>query len=144
MQIQITKQQVKETFATDLTKKNAQQMGVQMVKNLLDQGEVDVVKIAAYLARINEIVSSAYAEIKEHLPSEKISINGVEFTPNEGRKMPEYETDLIYAELKEKLKEREELLKTALKTKEMFFDNQGIEVPKVPIKYSKSSITVKF
>ena len=61
-----------------------------------------------------------------------------------GRKMIQYQEDPIYEELNKQLKQREELLKTALNQSEPMYDSEGIEVPKVSVKYAKDSIQVKF
>ena len=42
------------------------------------------------------------------------------------------------------MQQREELLKVALKTNEPFYDSEGCEVPKVSVKYSADSLTVKY
>lgn len=142
--IKLSKEAVYETFDHTFTKKEAQKIGLQITDEILNNGEIDVIRAAAYLARMAEIVNTAFDAIKNHLPAEKTSINGVEFTPTNGRKMPEYDADLIYKNLKEKLKSRETLLKAAITSKELIFDSEGVELPQVPVKYSKDSITIKF
>jgi hypothetical protein len=69
---------------------------------------------------------------------------GVEFTPVNGGETINYSDDPIYQNLKADLKEREELLKLALKQTQTIFDAYGNEVPQVSITPRKSSITLKF
>jgi hypothetical protein len=46
--------------------------------------------------------------------------------------------------LNEKLKQRQDLIKVATASKEAIFDENGIEVTKVSLKPTKSSLSVKF
>jgi hypothetical protein len=56
----------------------------------------------------------------------------------------QFNEDAVCAELSEKLKQRQELVKLATNSKDMIFDSEGVEVPKVSIKFDKSSLTVKY
>jgi hypothetical protein len=58
--------------------------------------------------------------------------------------MVQYADDPVYADLQKQLKDREELLKTALATDVEFYDSEGVQVPKVSVKYSADSLQVKF
>lgn len=42
------------------------------------------------------------------------------------------------------MQQREELLKVAIKSNESIYDSEGVEVPKVSVKYSAGSLTVKY
>jgi hypothetical protein len=50
----------------------------------------------------------------------------------------------MWSQLKHKLQQREELLKLALKSDETIYDSEGVEVPKVSVKYASDSLTVKY
>lgn len=71
---------------------------------------------------------------------------GAKVTLKDGNVTPNYEEDAVYASIKKQLKEREELLKVAFKSKdaEITDTNTGEVVPKVSAKYAKSSISVQF
>lgn len=82
--------------------------------------------------------------LKENLPAEKQTFYGVEVTPMNGRKMIQFAEDPIYADLQNKLKQREELIKVSLNQSDPVYDSEGIEVTKVSVKYAKDSLNVKF
>ena len=52
--------------------------------------------------------------------------------------------DEMWQQLKHKLQQREELLKLALKSDEPIYDSEGVEVPKVSVKYASDSWQVKY
>lgn len=82
--------------------------------------------------------------LKENLPAEKQTFYGVEVTPMNGRKMIQFAEDPIYLDIQNKLKQREELIKVALNQTEPYYDSEGIEIPKVSVKFAKDSLNVKF
>jgi hypothetical protein len=71
---------------------------------------------------------------------------GAKVTLKDGATIPSYEEDSVWAELKEQLKAREELIKLAFKAKdvEIIDTITGEVVKKVSPKYSKSSISIQF
>lgn len=129
-------------YAQDFTKKQAQEVGSALVKNMVEEGDVDKLQFAANIFRLNEVVSAAAAEMRNHLPLEKTQIYGVEFTPVNGGATLNYEEDDVYRALKADLDARVELLKLA--QKQEVLDLGGHIVPKVSTSPRKSSITVKF
>ena len=129
-------------YAPDFTKKQAQEVGTKLVSDLLESGEVDKLQFMANLVRLNEVVSTAVTEMRNHLPTEKVKVFGVEFTPVNGGSVANYSEDPIYNQLKADLDARVELLKLA--QKQEVLDTYGNEVPKVSTTPRKSSITIKF
>jgi len=142
--MELRAEQMASLYDSTFTKKEAQKTGVKMVTDLLESGEVDKMQFTANLARLNEVISSAMSEVRKHIPEEKQSVLGVEFTPVNGGSILNYEEDEVYKELKFKLKDREEFLKMASKTDSEFYDSDGFLVPKVGSTPRKSSITIKF
>lgn len=132
-------------YTESFTKKNAVESGVKLVESILESGEVDEFKVWANIVRLKEVATSADKAFRE-----KLNVNyeqysmGVTFTPKNGAKKLNYSECLIYSELAEKLKSREELLKVAHNSKDVIFDSEGCEVPKVTSHFDKSSITVKY
>ena len=126
------------------TKKEIEVSSKQFAKNLIDSGEVDKLEIFAQAERLTQAITNVRDEIKATLPREKQTAFGIEINPVNGRQMIQYNEDLVWSELKEKLSNREELLKVALKTTETFYDSEGVEVPKVSVKYSADLLTVKY
>ena len=125
-------------------KKEIEFSSKQFAKNLIDSGEVDKLEVFAQAERLALAITSVRDEIKASLPREKQTAFGIEINPVNGRQMIQYNEDLVWSELKEKLQQREELLKVALKTNETFYDSEGVAVPKVSVKYSADSLTVKY
>ena len=144
MFLQLREQDIVTLYDATFTKKEAQQTGVNLAKQIVDGGEVSKHEALANLVRLNEVISNAITEIKESVSNEKVTVLGIEFTPVNGRTMYDFKEDEVWLYLNNKLKQREELLKTALKSDEIIFDSEGCEVPKVSVNYSKSSLTIKF
>ena len=129
-------------FDQSLTKKKAAEYGKTLVADILERGEENPVEVAAKLARLNEVVSSALAAIKEKLPAENLKAFGVEFSHVAGGETVDFEEDEIYRQLVADVEARKELLKLA--QKQSVFDAYGNPVPKVGTKPRKSYLTLKF
>jgi len=142
--LQLREQDIVTLYDATFTKKEAQQTGINLAKTIIDGGEVSKHEALANLVRLSEVINNAITEIKESVIHEKVTILGVEFTPTNGRIMYNFKDDYLWSELSNKLKQREELLKVALKSDEIIFDSEGIEVPKISTSNSKSSLTIKF
>jgi hypothetical protein len=113
-------------------------------KNLIEAGEIDKVEAFAQAERLTTAISNVRDELKASLPREKQTAYGIEINPVNGGKMLQYHEDELWSELKRKLKEREEVLKISLKQTEPLYDADGCEIPKVSVKYSADSLTIKY
>ena len=142
--LQLREQDIVTLYDANFTKKEAQKTGLNLAKQIIDGGEVSKHEAPANLVRLNEVISNAITEIKQSVENEKVTVLGVEFTPMNGRVMYDFKDDEVWLSLNNKLKQREELLKVALKSDEDIFDSDGCQVPKVNTNYSKSSLTIKF
>ena len=129
-------------YDASFTKKEAQKVGLKLVTDLLDNGNVDKMEFIANLARLSEVVGTAMTEARKHITEEKQTVMGVEFTPVNGGNTINYSEDPIYQELKADLDARAELLKLA--QKQSVIDMYGNDVPVVSTTPRKSSITIKF
>jgi len=138
-------QEMESLYSPDFTKKEATATGKQLVKNVFESGEVNKLHFIANLARLNEVVSSAMTEARESIIDiEKAKELGVEFIPVNGGETLNYKDDPIWCDIKKELTEREELLKTAYKSKKEIYDSEGVEVTRVSSTPKKSSVTIKF
>lgn len=135
---------VAKMYDHTFTKKEAILTGAKLVEDVVENGEVNPHEFMANLARLKEVVNSADAEMRKHLPEEKFTAFGVDFTPIQGGKTLQYADDPIYEFLKKQLKDREELLKLAFNSDLEIYDSEGAQVPKVSFINRKSSITIKF
>jgi len=124
------------------SKKELELSSKTFAKNLIDAGEIDKVEAFAQAERLTTSISNVRDELKASLPREKQIAYGIEINPVNGRQMIQFSDDLIWLQLNADLKEREELLKLALK--QDVIDAYGNDVPKVSIKYSADSLTIKY
>ena len=129
-------------YDASFTKKEAQKVGIKLVTDLLDNGNVDKMEFIANLARLNEVISTAMTEARKHIAEEKQTVLGIEFTPVNGGNTLNYSDDPIYQKLKADLDARAELLKLA--QKQNVIDMYGNDVPVVSTTPRKSSITLRF
>lgn len=132
-------QQIAEAFPT---KKQVQSNAQQFANELIENGEQDKLEMFAQAVRINEALSIVTDTLKKSLPAEKQTAYGIEIIPVNGRQIIQYSEDPIWQQLNNDLKAREELLKLALK--QDVIDAYGNDVPKVSIKYSADSLTIKY
>ena len=140
--LQLRAQDFVTMYDASFTKKEAQKVGLKLVTDLLDNGNVDKMEFIANLARLSEVVGTAMAEARKHITEEKQTVMGVEFTPVNGGNTINYSEDPIYQQLKADLDARAELLKLA--QKQSVIDMYGNDVPLVSTTPRKSSITIKF
>ena len=113
-----------------------------------ETGSENLHKRYASIQRIKEYVDTVQSTFKKALECDQqekhFECYGMKFSRVEGRSILDYSQDEKYQELKAKVKEREELLKVAAKSKEMIFDSEGVEVPRVPGKPSSAYIKIAY
>jgi hypothetical protein len=132
-------------YAPDFTKKQAEQTGINLINKLFDDGNQTPTQFYSTIARLKAVIDAADRTFRDRLNlNAPDSYNGVLFTPKNGAESLNYDEDDIYVLLENKLKQRQELLKTASKSDEIIFDSEGCEVPKVSKKFNKPSIVITF
>ena len=132
-------------YAPDFTKKQAEQTGINLINKLFDDGNQTPTQFYSNIARLKAVIDSADKAFRDRLKLVSAdSYNGVTFTPKNGAESLNYDEDDIYVLPENKLKQRQELLKTASKPDEIIFDSEGCEVPKVSKKFNKPSIVITF
>jgi hypothetical protein len=134
-------QQIAESYPT---KKQVQANAIEFANHLINNGEHEKLEMFSQAVRIKETINTIYDTIKDSIPAEKQIAYGIQINPVNGRQMIQFAEDEVYASLQKQLKDREELLKVALKTETPFYDNEGCEVPKVSVKYASDSLNVKY
>ena len=135
---------VAHLYPSNFTKKEAIKIGVEFVAKLQESGEFDKLQIFTNIVRLKEVVNSIDSEFRKIINFEKQSLNGVDFTLTNGGNTNNYCDDPIWSDINKELKEREELLKIALKSNKEIYDETGVEVPKISTTPRKDSVTVKF
>lgn len=142
---QMRAEEVALMYDHSFTKKEAVATGKSLVNSIFENGNIEPKKVWANICRLKEVINSADAEFRSRIElSEKESVNGVEFSCVQGGETINYKDDEIYSDISAELKEREELLKIAYKSKNEIYDQNGVIVTKCSSTPRKSSITVKF
>lgn len=137
--------EIANLYPADFTKKEATEAGKNFIKQALESGEVNKHNLGANLARLSQVLTSALNEFKETIkddPNRKEL--GVEFSTKNGYEKLNYSEDEIWSDISRELKEREDLLKSAYKSKKEIYDESGVLVPKVSATMTKSSVNIKF
>lgn len=142
--LQMREQEIATLYDSTFTKKEASQTGINLAKSILENGDVLPHEALANFIRLHEVIGNTISTLKENVNLEKVTVLGVEFTPTNGRSMPQFSDDQTWCEINEKLKEREELLKVAMKSNDEIYDSEGVLVPKISVKYSKDSLVIKY
>lgn len=138
-------EEIANLYPADFTKKEATEAGKKFIKQVLESGEVNKYHLGANLARLNEVLTSALSEFKESVKDDEKRLElGVEFSTKNGYDKLSYSDDEIWSDINRELKEREELLKSAYKSKKEIYDESGVLVPKVSSTFTKSSVNIKF
>lgn len=130
-----------------LTRSEIDHMAEELVTNVISEGYTDSPDLIAKLEKVKRFVESAKKKTIDYLaneldrePERKTSRYGVEMQESSTGDRLDYEQDIVYSQLKQQLKEREQLLKLAYKQTETLYDNDGVAVPKVPLKYASRTI----
>lgn len=132
-----------QMYDSTFTKKEAIKTGQELVNNALESGTIGKHELMGTIVRLKAVVDSAETALRSELPHEKVSLNGIEFTPVDGGNSINYSEDPVYAQLEKEIKHRAELLKLAQHNSDVL-DAGGCQVPKVGTTPRKSSITIKF
>lgn len=122
-----------------LGKVELQTFGKQEAVRLLDAGYADATKLMIDSKKYLELLTAFNKALKEAAVDEltasgPISIGNSKIVLGNTGDRLDYAADPIYVELKKALDDRTMLLKTAAKMGTRMFDEEGTEVPKVPVK----------
>ena len=130
------------------SKKEIIEFGKQNALKIIDEAEQDFFKLFSQSTRLEEFAKSFNKEIRKAILDELNGSNfkafGLEFSTKNGASRPNYKEDEMWSEIKELLKEREALLKLALKSKSKIYDADGVEVPRVSVSCSGEVLNVKY
>lgn len=132
-------------YSEDFTKKKAIEQGEKLVNTIFENGEIEFIKVFSNIVRLKEVINAADKKFRERAEFiSKESFNGVEFNPSNPKKSLNYEEDIVYYQIKKQLQKRKEDLDRAHNSNTIEFDNEGCELPKVGVSYTKPSITITF
>jgi adenylosuccinate synthase len=114
------------------------------IKEVLDAGEIDKIELLAQAKRMGEALDVINAELIKVLPQENFEAFGLKGTFRSGGETINYKDCEVWSDINRELKEREDLLKLALKSQNEIYDAAGVQVPKVSTTPRKSSLAISF
>ena len=126
------------------TKKEIKLNAEKFATDLIDAGEINLTETFAQALRLNEALTVITAKLKEAMPEENFEGFGLKGTFKSGGDTINYKDDHMWLDIKEKLSNREALLKLALNSSDAIYDHEGVEVPKVSTTPRKSSLTINY
>jgi hypothetical protein len=140
-------------LSENLSKSEIQAAATKVINAVLD-GNANPIDVYVRLKAVEAACKQALKGVEEEAITESYKHSGKSFTflgatiqKKEGSLLLDYETDPVYVKLKEKVKEREEQLKTAYsmdKKGDIYVTGDGEQVPVVPPKPTKGTLAVTF
>jgi len=125
-------------------KKEIQFSATKFITDVIDGGEVDKYELLAQAKRMQEALDVITAKILEVVPQENFEAFGLKGTFRNGGETINYKDDFKWSEIKEKLNEREMLLKVALKSNSSIYDADGVEVTRVSTSPRKDTLAISW
>ena len=125
-------------------KKEIQFTSKKFIKEILDAGESNPYELIAQAKRMQEAIDVVTSELLAILPQENFESFGLKGTFRNGGDTVNFKDDEIWLDIQRELKEREELIKVALKSDKEIYDENGVQVPKVSTTPRKSSLSISF
>jgi hypothetical protein len=125
-------------------KKEIQFSAQTFIKDLLDAGETDKFELLAQAKRMGEALDVINAELIKVIPQENFEGYGLKGTFRSGGETINFKDCEVWSDINRELKEREDLLKLALKSQNEIYDAAGVQVPKVSTTPRKSSLAISF
>lgn len=117
------------------------------------EGNIDPLELHCYLKSLHkevdkfkkdEDIENLAIDEADKFPENSFDHKGFKVQLSNTGDSLKFEEDPVYAELKKKLKDRENLLKTRSKSDEEVHDSEGMEIPKVSVKNpSKRTLRIK-
>jgi len=135
-----------DLYVPALPKKEIKEKAEKDAKVLIEENKVYLDDVLVDATRVNEYLSTFIKTLRsEIVESEtKDKVKGVEISFKNAPTRLNYKEDTTWQELKEKLTERESLLKHAEKSKEPVYDSDGAEVPRVSRSGGGQVINLKY
>ena len=125
-------------------KKEIQFSAKQFIKDILEAGESNHYELIAQAKRMQEALDVVTSEILAILPQENFEAFGLKGIFRNGGDTVNFKEDEIWSDIQKELKEREALIKLALKSNKEIYDESGVQVPKVSTTPRKSSLSISF
>ncbi|WP_394749564.1 hypothetical protein [Spongiimicrobium salis] len=126
------------------TKKELKKSSNAFAQSLIDSGDHNPHEIYAQALRLKEAVCEIESVLKQALGQESFEAFGLTASYRSGGDTINFKEDEMIQILEKKLSDRKDLLKTAMKSEDVIYDSEGVEVPKVSTTPKKSSLAVSF
>lgn len=128
-----------------LSKKEITKQAEEQINLIINEGFQDPLEALVLIKRIKDYVDLVEKGIRKNYDlKESVELFGAKVSKVSGRKMVQYKEDQVYETLEQDLKNRKDLLDLALKSNKQIFDDEGVEIPKVSVKYASDSINIKY
>jgi len=141
---ELMRQQEIETQNFLPNKKEIQFSSKKFITNLLEEGNINKYELLSQAKRMSEALEVINEELLKVLPQENFEEFGLKGTFRNGGETINHKECEIWSDIQKELKEREELLKLALKSDKEIYDEAGVLVPKVSTTPRKSSLSISF
>ena len=141
---ELMRQQEIETSNFLPNKKEIQFSSKKFITELLNDGHVNKYELIAQAKRMQEALDTITTELLKVLPEENFEEFGLKGTYRNGGETINYKECEVWSDINKELKEREELLKVALKSDKEIYDEAGVLVPKVSTTPRKNSLAISF
>lgn len=125
-------------------KKEIQFGAKKFITELLEDGNVNKFELLAQAKRLQEALDVVNTELLKVIPQENFEEFGLKGTFRDGGNTINFKECEIWSDISKELKEREELLKLALKSDKEIYDDAGVLVQKVSTTPRKSSLAISF
>jgi hypothetical protein len=113
---------------------------------IMNEGDFYADEVLVDAVRISDYLTTFIRTLRDNINEEKTrdALKGVKISFKNAPSRLNYSEDTTWQEIKEKLSEREELLKLAEKSKDAIYDADGAEVPRVSRSGGGRSINLKY
>lgn len=134
----------------DLSKKELEQSAIQAADYLIETGE-DVLPRYIEISRQIVLLEAEKKALKEYALDERalhgsdvVSMFGCKVSISNTGDRLDYSKDHVIKELKAQIKDREADVKIATKSTGVYFDSEGIQVDRVPVKAGAEVLKIQF
>ena len=125
---------------------------VEDVNNRMEAGLISPLRLYIAARRVIDYLAQYAKELEYEAVHEyhgfgekTVGINGVKATEVQGHDILDYEQDIVYQDMKDKLTERKKLIDLVHKTGQTLADEDGVVVPIVKVKgVRKNSFMIKY
>ena len=134
----------------NLTKKEIELAGIQAGDSLVESGEdtlpryIEISRQILLLEAEKKAIKEAAFDERAAYGSDVLEMYGCKTSISNTGDRIQYDKDPIIAELKQAIKKREKDVKTAVKSSGVYFDADGVQVDKVPVKYGSEVLKIQF